>query len=252
MNKNYNQIALDIEKFIKKHCHNKTIIIGISGGIDSALTAKLAVNALGKNKVFGLVMPSAGTSKGDLKDAIAFTHSLGIDYQVLNINKAAKQMFLLANPETRSHKENIDGRIRSAILYAYANKINNSKVLGTINKTEWMLGYFPKHALIGDLLPIAGLLKTQVHGVSVKVGIPNYICKKIPKIGINLSCAAIEEFFSIPLNQIDRILYLIDKGYKRDEIIKKGFPVKSVERIFRLYNNAAHKRIYQIPIKNII
>ncbi len=251
MRNDYKQIANEIENFIAQECKGFNVVIGISGGIDSALVAKLAVKALNKERVFGLVMPSSGTSKEDLRDAINFALKLGIEHQVLHIDSVAKQIFLLTDPQTRIERENIDGRIRSMLLYSYANKRGKTKVLGTINRSEWMTGYFPKHALVGDLLPIAGIFKTQVRGVAKAIGVPKEICDKMPKCGLNLSCAEIEDFYRVPLSEIDSVLFAIDSIKSKKLILSAGYRNEHITKVWNLFKRSSHKRIYKLAMPKI-
>ena len=142
---------------IKKYVGQKNVFIGISGGIDSALTAFLCVKALGPKRVFGILMPYGRQS--DILDSLAVVKQLKIKYfqkdikPIVDNYKISSNKFVLAN---------LMSRTRMAILYAYANQ-KNGLVVGTTNKSEMAIGYFTKFGDGGcDLEPIAELYKYEV------------------------------------------------------------------------------------------
>jgi len=159
----------------------KKAVLGLSGGVDSALTAKLAVMALGKENVTAILMPYDGmSSKSSLVDAKTLADQLGIDYKIVQIKECVERYKKLPWEETEEAHMNIQARIRMTVLYHFANT-HKALVLGTGNKTEETLGYFTKHGDGGvDLLPIGSLYKTDVWKMAKELGLPAPIINKTP------------------------------------------------------------------------
>lgn len=163
-------------------------VIGISGGIDSALAATLTVKALGKDKVLGIHMPEFGlTPAEDSRDAKILADWLGIEFKTVDISGIISA-FMAVVPESESAdrlcKGNLKARTRMSLLYFHANHMNRM-VMGTGNKTEILLGYFTKYGDGGvDLEPIGGLYKTEVWELSRRLGIPDPLITKKPSAGL--------------------------------------------------------------------
>ncbi len=157
-------------------------VVGISGGIDSALTATLAVKALGKDRVLGIHMPESSlTPAADSEDAKILADWLGIEYRTIDISGIVSA-FMAAVPESESAdrltRGNLKARTRMSLLYFHANQLN-CMVIGTGNKTEILLGYYTKYGDGGvDLEPIGGLYKTEVWELSRRLGIPGSLITK--------------------------------------------------------------------------
>jgi len=164
---------------IKKYVGTKNIFIGISGGIDSAVTAFLCVKALGKKRVFGVLMPYGRQS--DIFDSISVVNQLNIKYFKKDIKPIVDQYKIADN---RFVNANIMARTRMTILYAYANH-KNGLVIGTTNKSEMAVGYFTKYGDGGcDLEPIANLYKTEIIEMGKYLNIPKNIITKKPTAGL--------------------------------------------------------------------
>lgn len=159
----------------------KKAVLGLSGGVDSALVAKLAVMALGKENVTALLMPKEGLSSAhSISDAKAWAEELGIKYEIIPINPFLKNYQALPWKETQQAHMNIQSRIRATILYHYAN-CHGALVLGTGNKTELTLGYFTKFGDgAADILPIGNLYKTEVWEMAKELVLPEAIIQKTP------------------------------------------------------------------------
>ena len=163
-------LALGIGDYVRK-CGFNSVVIGLSGGIDSAVTAVLAVEALGKENVMGVAMPSRFSSEGSLRDAESLARNLGIRYEVLGIETAfhamEKQLSqLFENLPRNEAEENIQSRLRGVTLMALSNKFG-SLVLTTGNKSEMSVGYCTLYGdMCGALAPIADLWKTEVYALS--------------------------------------------------------------------------------------
>ncbi len=234
--------------FIRNEVGNRGCVIGLSGGIDSSLTAKLAVEALGKEKVYGLIMPERGiTREEDVEDAKEFAEELGIGYEVIEINDIVKKI-LEKRPKVEVLNEkiavaNIKPRVRMILLY-YAANLSNRIVLGTGNKTELLIGYFTKYGDGGvDLLPIGDLYKTQVRMLARHMGIPEKIINKTPTAGL-WKGQTDEGEIGIKYELLDKILFmLVDRGYSIENIannLKIGLTI--VKKVKDMVDRSEHKR----------
>lgn len=164
---------------IKGFVGDKNVFVGISGGIDSAVTAFLCVKALGRKRVFGVLMPY-GRQK-DINDSIAVVNQLNIKYFQKDIKPIVDQYKIADNKFTIA---NIMARVRMTILYAYANN-KKGLVIGTTNKSEMAVGYFTKFGDGGcDFEPIAGLYKTEVFQIAKLLNVPQNIITKKPTAGL--------------------------------------------------------------------
>lgn len=189
-------------------------VIGLSGGVDSALTAKLAVLALGKANVTALMMPNRGTSSDhSLSDAIAFAEELGIRYHVVSIGDSVDRYKKLPWKESEEAAMNIQARIRMTALYHYANS-HKALVLGTGNKTEETLGYFTKYGDGAcDVLPIGNLYKTEVWKIAEELGLPEAIVKKTPSAELKEGHTD-EGEIGMSYTEIDAVLKRFEAGHK--------------------------------------
>ncbi len=221
-------------------------IIGLSGGIDSTLTAFLCVEAIGSENVLGILMPEKGlTSRQDIDDAKEVVRILGIRHKAIEISKLL-QSFSSVIPDfdetAMSASGNLKARIRMCILYYHANLMHRM-VVGTGNKTELLLGYFTKYGDGGvDIEPIGGLYKTQVRGLARYMGVPARIIEKIPTAGL-WPGQTDEGELGVTYEMADSILSrLVDE--KQDILeVKKQFPPEKVDRLVALFRANEHKRL---------
>ncbi|MBN1155984.1 NAD(+) synthase [Candidatus Woesearchaeota archaeon] len=170
----------ETRKFFRKSGFKKAVV-GVSGGIDSVLCARLLVDALGKENVAALIMPERGVSlKDNIDDAVSYCKKLRIKYFLVPVNEFVKEF---DNPKWKQNnisKINVRSRIRAVLLYNYANA-NNALVCGTSNKTELLLGYFTKYGDGAcDFELIGSLHKSEVYLLSEHLGLPQKIIDKIP------------------------------------------------------------------------
>lgn len=175
-----------IEAFISRNAKKAGaggVVLGLSGGIDSAVVATLAARALGPENVLGIMMPSSVNQPQDLDDAKVLAKKLGIKTKVIPIQPMLDAFLSQLKPEKRA-VANLMARIRMCILYYHANTLNYL-VTGTGNKSEISIGYFTKCGDGGcDILPIGGLYKTQVRQLAKVLGIPKAIIDKAPTAGL--------------------------------------------------------------------
>lgn len=176
---NYQKIESTIISSLQKYIGDKKVFIGISGGIDSAVTASLCVKALGSDKVFGLLMPFG--RQLDIKDSLLMVKKLKIKSFKVNIKAIVNQF---KNFDNKFVLANIMARVRMILLYSYANA-QNALVIGTTNKSELSLGYFTKYGDGAcDLEPIADLFKTEIFELAKYLQIPRTIIDKKPTAGL--------------------------------------------------------------------
>ena len=270
-----NFIRNTIEKYDYNGC-----VIGISGGIDSAVVAALCCEAIGKEKVLGLLLPERDSAKNTLKDSTDLCEHLGIQYKVKKISKILKKTgaYALKPPasivprkiqekyvrdkwrdlaqedtfiedlEGRGNEEFLKGlafyrikhRIRMCLFYLEAEQ-RNFAVMGTTNKTEMMTGFYVKWGDDStDIEPIMHLYKTQVYELSRELKIPDFIINKSPSP--DLIPGITDEFaLKIKYKDLDRILMKLHKSQALDDEKTEG--VQRVKQILK----AAEKR----KIKNL-
>lgn len=233
---NSKQIKSQIINFIKIQADKKPIILGLSGGIDSALVAYLAVEALGNKKVHCLIMPSETNTEQDLKLAKHVAKILNIKYWILDIEPIIdiyKKIIGTKNPKIIG---NLKARIRMTLLYTKANELNGL-VLGTGNKTEIMAGYFTKYGDGGvDLLPIGGLYKTVVRELAKHLGVPQEIIDRPPTAGL-WAGQTDEGEMGITYEVLDQILMAMEK---KKSLAK--FKTSDVKKVKVMIKNSEHKR----------
>ncbi len=178
MDPRINKITKGLKDYFEKAGFKKAVV-GLSGGVDSALVAKLAVMALGKENVTALLMPNEGiSSDNSISDAKAWAEELGIEYKVISVRDYVQRYDKLPWDESDEAYINVQARVRMTILYHYANS-HKSLVLGTGNKSEITLGYFTKYGDGGaDVFPIGGLYKTDVWQIAEELKLPEAIIKK--------------------------------------------------------------------------
>lgn len=180
MQKTYNKLVKGIKDYFEKN-NIKKAVIGLSGGIDSAVSAKLVSEAIGKENLHALIMPVKGvSSEENIKDAVEFCKFLGISFSLIYINDFIKNFENLKWKQNKIAKMNTASRIRAVILYNQANT-RNALVIGTSNKTELELGYFTKYGDGAcDVEVIGDLFKTEVIKLAEYLKIPKKIINKIP------------------------------------------------------------------------
>ena len=221
-------------------------VVGISGGIDSALAATLTVKALGKDKVLGIHMPESGlTSSEDSKDAKALADWLEIEFRTIDISGIISA-FMAAVPESDSADRlsmgNLKARVRMSLLYFHANRMNRI-VIGTGNKTEILLGYFTKYGDGGvDLEPIGGLYKTEVWELSRRLGIPEPLITKKPSAGL-WAGQTDEAELGISYVKVDEVLKMLEQN-EDPETIQSTLEVSAeqLNSVMKRIQSSEHKR----------
>ncbi|MDP3105525.1 MAG: NAD+ synthase [Candidatus Methanoperedens sp.] len=244
----YQTIRNKLVSFISKKVHEagaSGAVIGLSGGIDSSLTAYLSVEALGADKVLGLLLPEKSITPGqDIDDAMEVAKLLGIEHKTIDISKVLNS-FSSTIPDFDKNNllacGNLKARTRMCILYYHAN-LRHRMVVGTGNKTELLVGYFTKYGDGGvDIEPIGGLYKTQVRTLSRHMGVPKHIIDKTPTAGL-WPGQTDEEELGVTYEIADKILAMLVDDKKDILEVKKKFSASQVERLVTLMKANEHKR----------
>lgn len=248
----YNALVLGTRDYVRKNGFS-SVVIGLSGGIDSSIVAAIAVDALGTENVHGVAMPSRYSSPGSLEDAEKLAHALGIDYRVISIEPAFTSYLEMLSPsfthrEPDLTEENLQSRCRGMTLMALSNKFN-WMVLTTGNKSELAVGYFTIYGdSAGGYAPIKDVLKTQVFALSRRCNeragreiIPETVITKPPSAELRPDQR--DDQSLPPYEELDPILrHYIDDDMTAPEIVAHGFAPDVVKRIARLVDVNEYKR----------
>ena len=240
-----------ILEFIRRVVENSGasgVVLGLSGGVDSSLTAVLCVKALGREKVLGVLMPTNFTPREDVEDALELAETLGIRVETVNIDEISEAFFKClkvdrSDPKARMPMANIRARIRMIILYYYAN-LRNYLVAGTGDRSESLIGYFTKYGDGGvDFMPICHLYKTQVRELARHLGVPERIAYKPSSPQLYPGHKATDEI-PIDYGKLDLILAgLFDLKMEPEEVSRAvEVPLEVVEEVLRRFRKTMHKR----------
>jgi NAD+ synthetase len=251
----YEALVLGVRDYMRK-CGFKSAVLGLSGGIDSALTAVIAAEALGPENVRGVSLPSEFSSQGSLDDARQLAKNLGIRYDVIPIQPmfvtAREQLkTVFANLAEDTAEENIQARLRGVILMAMSNKFG-SLLLTTGNKSELAVGYCTLYGdMCGGLAVISDVPKTMVYRIARWINrqreiIPAASITKAPSAELRPNQT--DQDSLPPYNVLDAILeaYVVG-GRTLPEIVRAGHDKQTVQRIIRLINVNEYKRRQSAP-----
>lgn len=230
------QTIKDLTNWIKNYvesAHAKGVVLGMSGGKDSLIVAKLCANALGAKNVFGVIMPNG--KMADKSDAVKTCEFLGINHTTVNINEAynaiispvQNELSKLSVEITDVSTINTPPRIRMTTLYAFAGSLNYL-VANTSNLSEISVGYSTKWGdSVGDFAPLANFTKTEVCKMGLALGLPEELVCKTPSDG--LSGKSDEQKLGL-------------KYANLDDYIRTGKNNEDYERIIKLNKSTTHKR----------
>jgi NAD+ synthase (glutamine-hydrolysing) len=251
----FRALSLGVQDYVRK-CGFKSVILGLSGGIDSALIAVIAADALGAENVFGVSMPARYSSEGSRTDADRLARNLGLRYEVLPIEPVfnaveAQLRQLFAGTQPGEAEENIQSRLRGVTLMALSNKFGGL-VLTTGNKSEMAVGYCTLYGdMNGALAPIADVLKTDVYKIARWVNrereiIPSDSITKPPSA--ELRPGQKDQDSLPPYDTLDAILDLyVVRNLSKAEIVARGFDAAVVNDVVNKINFSEYKRRQAAP-----
>lgn len=255
----FNALVLGLRDYLRKSKLGNKVLLGLSGGIDSALVCAIASEALGAKNVLAVTMPSEFSSEGSVSDSAKLAHNLGVELKQI----AIKPIFdsyrsqlepLFDGTEFDVAEENLQSRSRGDLLMAISNKFGHM-LLNTGNKSETAVGYCTLYGdMAGGLGIISDLYKTEVYEMCrwlneeyyKKEVIPDAIITKEPSAELRPDQ---KDSDSLPdYGTLDAILkYYLEDQLSREEIIDKGFEVETIDRILRLVDLNEHKRYQAAP-----
>jgi NAD+ synthase len=217
-------------------------VIGLSGGVDSALTAALCVEALGPAAVSGVLLPYRTSSDASRDHARLLAEKLGIETREIAITAAGDGYLAQCEPDAGGHRKgNVAARQRMIILFDQAFKLGALPV-GTGNKSERLLGYYTWHADDSPPInPIGDLLKCQVWALARHLGVPDVIVDK-PASADLVKDVHDEDELGISYARADPILYWLLKGFGPGDLKDRGFPEAEVELVWHRLNTTHWKR----------
>jgi len=255
----HDALVLGIKDYFRK-LGFKQAILGLSGGIDSAVVAVLAARALGEDNVRGLLMPSQYSSDHSVNDARQLAINLGMQYDILPIEPMYNSFMDALKPHFWGSpfnvaEENIQARSRGLLLMAVSNKFGNI-LLNTTNKSEMAVGYGTLYGdLCGGLSVLADVYKTEVYELAKFMNkdgevIPENIINKPPSAELRPDQKDSDSL--PPYEVLDAILYqYIEKRQGPGEIIAMGFDKEIVQRALRMVNNSEFKRYQSAPVLRV-
>ena len=241
----------DLKGFIRntvEKANAKGVVIGLSGGIDSAVVTKLCADALGSDKVLNVFMPSRVTPAEDYKTTSELSSMWGTEFRVVDIQPAVDALaaVLLSDAETPLERGNISARCRMVVLYNLAKK-RQYLVMGTSNQSEIMMGYFTKFGDGAcDATPLANMYKTEVRQIAALIGVPQEIIAKPPSAGL-WEGQTDESEMGIRYEDLDSILYEMEQDKSDSQIAEDtGLPKDKVSEIRRQVTVMEHKRLQPV------
>jgi NAD+ synthase (glutamine-hydrolysing) len=252
----YSALVLGTRDYMRK-CGFKRAIVGLSGGIDSALTAVIAADAVGPENVVGVGMPGPYSSQGSIDDARMLAQNLRIRFELLSINSAYEAYREILKPVFADHKEdvteeNIQSRARGMLLMALSNKFG-AIVLSTGNKSELGVGYCTLYGdMVGGLAVISDVPKTMVYRLSEYVNsrravIPQATLEKPPSAELRPDQKDSDSL--PPYEVLDAVLEdYVEESHSAERIaVDRGFDIATVQRVIRMVDRAEYKRQQAAP-----
>jgi len=237
----HNELVEFLRESFKKAGFSKAVL-GLSGGIDSALVAYLLRDALGKENVLAIMMPYKSSNPDSLNHAKLVVEDLGVNSKTIEITDMIDAYFKNEKEATSLRMGNKMARERMSILFDYSSK-ENALVVGTSNKTEIYLGYSTQ---FGDsacaLNPIGDLYKTNIWDLSRYLKIPNELIEKKPSADL-WEGQTDEQEMGLTYKEADQVLYrMLEENKKVEEVLAEGFNKDLVDNIVRRMNRSEYKR----------
>lgn len=231
---NLEKYLLEVENFLFSYLQKsklKKYVVGVSGGLDSAVVLAIAKKAVKEENVLALILPIESL-KEDVEDAISLCEKLNVPYKVVDLtssfNNLKETYHLQKTKNYEVSMQNVKVRLRMVTLYAYA-QAHDGLVLGTDNASERYVGYFTKHGDgAADVMPIIHLLKSEVYEAAKLLDIPNKILNKVPSAGLH-PLQSDEEDFGFTYQELDHFL------------LNKEVSKETKQKIKRLHKQNLHK-----------
>jgi NAD+ synthase len=235
-----------IHQFLRSHVEEAEaagVLIGLSGGIDSALCARLARDALGPERTHALLLPDSLFPVALRQEVAEYAAQLGISLRVVEIN-GPEGGFRTLFPDVTDRVSwgNVKARLRMISLYVVARE-QHLLVVGTGNKSELLMGYFTKWGDGGvDLLPVGDLYKTQVRALAAQLELPRAIRDRPPTAGL-WEGQTDEEELGLPYSELDQILFGLEQLRTSEEIARASkIPLERVRKVEATVDRTRHKR----------
>ncbi len=226
-----------------------SVVLGLSGGIDSAVVCELAARALGPENVLAVLMPYRSSSQASIDHARLMVDKTGVQAEVADISAVVDAFFTGREDASRLRKGNIMARSRMLFLYDISAR-DGRLVVGTSNKTELLLGY---GTLFGDMAsainPIGDLYKTQLWGLARHLGIPDELVSKAPSADL-WEGQSDEEDLGFSYQEVDDLLYMmLEKRMDRPAILRQGCAEAFYDRVRRMVVRNQYKRMMPVIAK---
>lgn len=237
----YERIISEIQEWINDYCKSANadgIVVGISGGIDSAVTSSLCANAIGKDAVIGLGLPCLSNPK-DLSDAKLLAAQLGIELIIFDLSSVYEEIMKITANIIESNNlatANLKARLRMVTWYFTAQSKGNYLIGGTGNRSELAIGYFTKYGDSGvDIEPLGGLYKCEVREIATKLNIPENIINKPPSAGL-WEGQTDEGEIGMKYDLLDEIIYRIDYNLDLNDLNRSD-----IEKVKEMMRSSQHK-----------
>lgn len=239
----HSALIQSLHEYAKKYQFQRAVL-GLSGGLDSAVAFCIAVRAFGPQNVTALILPEVGlTPQEDIDHARALATHFGAQVHYQPINNFLVDFNFVTWEKSETSNANVKARVRNTLIYNYANA-HNTLVIGTVNKSDLMIGYGVKNAEFGgDFLLLGDLYKTDVMELAKFMGLPDELIGKTPSRQLKPYQSDESDLLG-SWQKIDEILRQLDNGTDPETMIEKGIDALTVHKIVRLVQDSEHKRVF--------